>query len=373
MTSVERSASPPPAAWPLGQNLAPGARLAHAGGLGPVALRRRVFLAGLGWVALLGAGCASRAPMAIPGRAGSAPRPPARARGEAEATPEVSEAAEELEPAGAAAEGPVMLRLPDRPDDAQTGSAFLEQHAGRGRAAFDEAVVSAVTMGNVPAHQRRLLPLEVADPEGRTATLHVLCDYLAIGSDDDFVRMPMTSAAAQRIADLTDTTLPTKKVVDEIYRQAEAKLPPSYIDGGPTDDEVADFLLHHEKLEARRRALGLPLGVLTAGNKKDIVLSTRMLERPERVAIYGWHRRDGEVIQPLSATHSTRYADYSHGVRLIDQRVVTGSEERRFTDIAADPELASLVSDEGPLPLLAYPTTLPEYAGPSRRLKRARR
>ncbi|NUO49129.1 MAG: hypothetical protein HOV80_09760, partial [Polyangiaceae bacterium] len=205
---------------------------------------------------------------------------------------------------------------------------------------------------------------------GRTATVHVTCDYLAIGSDEDFIRMPMTSAAAQRIAELTGTMLPTKKLVDDIYKQAVAKLPPSYIDGGPTDDWITDFMVHHEKLETRRKALGFPLGVLTAGNKKDIILCNRLMKSPDHVAIYGWHKNDDEVIQPLSTLHSCRYADYSHGIRLVDQRVMVDGTEHKLEDMLRDPDLAGLVSDEGPLEIVAYDKTLPEWSGPSPKKKK---
>ena len=49
-------------------------------------------------------------------------------------------------------------------------------------------------------------------------------DYLALGSNEDFVQIPMNPLTAQRIADQTGTSLPTKKIVDDVYRQAEVKL-----------------------------------------------------------------------------------------------------------------------------------------------------
>lgn len=332
-------------------------------------LQRRVLLLGVGAAVTHVVGCAPAVTQAVPGRAGQPSRPP-----RAEATTPRQDPSDDLEEEEAALEAPAepefILKLPRRPKGADTGSAFLDRAAGLGRAGFDEAVYKEIASGNIPEHQRRLLPVTVTDQAGRSANLHVLCDYLAVGSDDDFIRMPMTAAAAQRIANLTETMLPTPKLVDDIYKQAVARLPPSYIDGGPTEDEIADFLFHHDKLEKNRRRLGYSLGVLTAGDKKDIVLCERLLERPNRVAIYGWHKSDDSVIQPLSTTHSCRYADYSHGVRLIDQRVEIDGELHLLPEVLQDPELAALFSDEGPLDILAYPTTLPEYTGPSRKKKR---
>ncbi len=335
-------------------------------------LQRRVFLLGAGVAVSHVVGCAPAMTQAVPGRAGQPVRAP---RGVVPPPP--TEAAVEPEDEEAPTDGPTepdfSLKLPQRRKGALTGSAFLDRAAGLGRAGFDDAVYEEIAAGNIPEHQRRLLPVVVTSDAGRSAKLRVLCDYLAIGSDDDFIRMPMTSAAAQRIADLTETMLPTPKLVDEIYKQAVARLPPSYIDGGPTEDEIADFLFHHDKLEKNRKNLGFPLGVLTAGDKKDIVLCERLPQRPDRVAIYGWHKNDSTVIQPLSTMHSCRYADYSHGVRLIDQRVEIDGELHLLGEMLRDPELAELVSDEGPLDVVAYPTTLPEYAGPSKKKKKKKR
>jgi hypothetical protein len=325
-----------------------------------------VFLFGFGGIAVTHVvGCAPAVTAgSVPGRATPLPRPEPTPRSPPK--PEALAPLPTAEPAVVVPE-PFVLDLPERPADAEPGSRFLERAEGLGRSGFDDAVFAAVEKGNVPAYQRKLLPVTVADDSGRKATLHVMCDYLAIGSDDDFIRMPMTSAAAQRIAELTGTILPTKKLVDDIYRQAEAKLPPSYIDGGPTDDWITDFLFHHDKLEKRRKALGYRLGVLTAGNKKDIVLCNRLAEDHDKVAIYGWHKNDEQVIQPLSTLHSCRYADYSHGIRLVDQRVDVDGTEHRLEDMMRDADLASLVSDEGPLAVVAHSKTLPEHVPTSKK------
>jgi hypothetical protein len=348
---------------------------------------RRIWLGGLGGVALTHVvGCASQSTAAVglssPARdAGQNADVDARApRGElgAGSDPPAADralvgAGEHAKPASRAVEAlapPPELRLPPRPPGAETGSRFIERIEGLGRAAIDEQVVAAVVSGNVPPFERRLAPIDVVGPGGERARLFVTCDYLAIGSDEDFIRMPMTSAAAQRIANLVDASLPTKKLVDVIYEQAPAKLPPSWIDGGPTEGTLADFTHHQETLEERRKARGLELGVLTAGDKKDIVLSRKMVERPDHVAIYGWHRSLGDPVQPLSCAHSCRYADYSHGVRLVAEDMTIDGAKYRFSEVLVDPDLADLLSDEGPLPVVEYSTVLPEYTGRTASKKR---
>jgi len=340
-------------------------------------LTRRATLSGLSGVVLLHVtGCTSSAQAGRFGtdsRIGAAKRGPVESRG-APRSARDTEATEAVpvneQPRPQAAVLP-ELALPPRPVGAESGSAFLRRLEGMGRGAIDDQVIAAITIGNVPQHLRKLAAVELSQDGVVRGRLFVTKDYLAIGSDDDFMRMPMTSAAAQKIADLLDATLPTPRIVDLIYEQAAVRLPPSYIDGGPTDDSLVDFQVHQAKLESRRKAGNYPLDALTAGHKKDIVLSTRLAERDDRVAIYGWHKKRGDVIQSLSCKHSCRYADYSHGVRIVAQAMTLDGKQRRVSDVLADSDEASLLSDEGPLPILVYSTELPQYAPPAKK-KRAK-
>jgi hypothetical protein len=176
-------------------------------------------------------------------------------------------------------------------------------------------------------------------------------DYLAVGSDADFVRMPMTPQTAQRIADGFGCVLPTRKIVDAIDQHAQLHLAPHPLT--QEREAVATFRQHHEIIEKQRA--GKPLGLLTTGIKKDIVLSPRIFERPDRLAIYGWRQLDGSPIQPLTIVHSNRYVDYSHGVRLIRNTIEVDGESLRITDLLRDPIRCGLVSDEGPMNRPKYP------------------
>lgn len=295
-----------------------------------------------------------------------------------ETSPPAAPAAESADASSSSAPETRWLKLPPRTDGAETGSAFLARTAPLGSAAFEEAVFDAIAGGNVPPSLRRLVPVRVscAGDGARCGVVHVLCDYLAIGSDDDFLRIPMTASTAQRIAILTGCVLPTRKLVDAIYEQAEARLPPSFIEGGPTLSTRLDYAVHQGELEAHRARRGFDLGALTAGDKKDIVLTNRLVDREDRVAIYGWHRDDGRPIQPLSTVHGRRYADYSHGVRLVDGTMLVDGAERRVTEVLRDPRLADLLSDEGPLEVVAYPTqrlAREDHRAPKKKKGRKRR
>jgi hypothetical protein len=183
------------------------------------------------------------------------------------------------------------------------------------------------------------------------ATIAVMPDYLAVGSDEDFVRMPMTPQTAQRIADGFGCILPTRKIVDAIDARAELHLEPRPL----TLDRqaVATFLEHHEIIERQRAEK--PLGPVVVGIKKDIVLSPRIFERPDRLAIYGWRQLDGRPIQPLTIVHSDRYVDYSHGVRLVRDEITLDSRTMKISELLADLDLCALVSDEGSINPPRYP------------------
>ena len=64
---------------------------------------------------------------------------------------------------------------------------------------------------------------------------------------------------------------------------------------------------HDELVRAQRVAQDISLGSLTAGDKKDLVLTNRLWNHLDRVAIYGWHMLDGKPIQSLSTIHGWRY------------------------------------------------------------------
>jgi hypothetical protein len=177
--------------------------------------------------------------------------------------------------------------------------------------------------------------------------VRVALDYAAVGTDDDFVRIPMSPITAQRLADLFGYVLPTRRLVDAVYRAAAIKLAPSPLPPGPQMMSNDYYRRHHEAVEKQRAGRGA--GQLIAGHKKDVVVTKRLAARPDRVAIYGWHRGDGRPIQPLSLVHEASYADYSHGIRWVSGVMLVDDVERGVADVARDPELAGLVSDEGAL------------------------
>jgi hypothetical protein len=243
----------------------------------------------------------------------------------------------------------VRLGLPARPEDSITGSQFLTKIESLSLAVRERAIQGEILRGNVPDFLRSLVALDLAavDSEANqhTATIYVLPDYLAIGDDRDFFRIPMSPLTAQTIADAADCSLLTSKLSDDIYRAAPVKLAPRPL----TKDREAPrtFHEHHQIIESQRQ--GHPLGLLVAGIKKDIILTNRLNERANRVALYGWHQLDGHPIQPIYVGHVNTYVDYSHGVRLMSGECIVDGRRARVGEVLKDAELSRLLSGEGPL------------------------
>ncbi len=245
--------------------------------------------------------------------------------------------------------GPTTPTFPPRPAGAPGGASVMAQAAPLSRAAREAALLREVRAGNVPDHLRRFASV-TATAGGRTLVYRVAPDYLAVGHDGDFVRIPLSADAAQAAADALGCLLPTTRIVDQVFAQAAVRLAPQPLPPGAVMVTVPYFVRHHRLVEAQRGAQ--PLGALTAGHKKDVVLTNRLAARPAQVAIYGWHRPDGRPIQPLSLVHERTYADYSHGVRLVHPEALLDGRPVRLADVLRDPALAGLVSAEGALQVL---------------------
>jgi hypothetical protein len=239
--------------------------------------------------------------------------------------------------------------IPARPADAPGGAAFMKQLASLLPAEREEAIAREFCRGNVPDFLRSFHKLTVRT-EKHVVTFEVMPDYLAVGTDTDFVRVPMTPMTAARIADAYGCSLPTRKIVDDVYRQATVKLEPRPMT--EARESVTTFTEHNTIIEKQRA--GKPLGELVAGIKKDVVITSRLAEKPNRVAIYGWHKPDGSPIQPLAIVHRDTYVDYSHGVRLIKRTVEVDGKPRDVRHVLYDPELCGPLSDEGPITRPAY-------------------
>jgi hypothetical protein len=250
----------------------------------------------------------------------------------------------------------VASTLPARKADAVGGAAFMQSLAGLDRDARERAVLAELKSGNIPDFLRHLVAITVkaTDAEGRehTAVYEVMPDYLAIGSDSDFVRVPMNPHTAQAFCDAFGFVLPTTKMVDDIWQQAISKIVPQPLT--QARDATPTFLAHNRMIEDQ--ITGQYLGELRAGHKKDVVISGRLSEKPKRVAIYGWHFPSGEPIQPLTIVHVDWYVDYSHGIRPVQGMIKVDGAAMPYQTVLRDPKLHVLLSNEGAISDASYPS-----------------
>jgi hypothetical protein len=250
----------------------------------------------------------------------------------------------------------IASTLPPHLVGAPGGAEFMQSLSGLDREARERAVLRELMSGNIPDFLRRLVPITVTatDAEGRKhrAVYQVMPDYLAIGSDGDFVRVPMNPHTAQAFCDAFGFVLPTPKMVDDIWREALSKIIPQPLTQSREDPST--FLTHNRMIEDQ--IAGQYLGELRAGHKKDVVITNRLNERPNRIAIYGWQFPSGEPIQPLTTVHADWYVDYSHGIRPVARTIRVDEANIAYEQVLRDPKLHVLLSNEGVMPVSSYPS-----------------
>jgi hypothetical protein len=247
------------------------------------------------------------------------------------------------------------INTPER-SSSLTGNEFYHKAFAMKWKERDSFVVKEVFAGNIPSFLKKFERIKVSVTDTVTgkiiqAEYFVSPDYLGIGTDANWARINITPQAAQRIADSFNCFLPTRKMVDDIYKAAKVKLEPvpmyAFRDSTPT------MWHHHLIIEGQRSGRK----GLIAGIQKDIVISGKVSRdpKPDRVAIYGWHKLDGKPIQPLYTGHINWWVDYSQGIRLIYRRIQVGPPGggllRRkkwmdYTEVLNDPVLKKLLCDE---------------------------
>ncbi|MCB1331798.1 MAG: hypothetical protein KDK28_21045 [Maritimibacter sp.] len=239
--------------------------------------------------------------------------------------------------------------MPSRKGGA-TGSAFFAGLTNVSGPERDARIIAELARGNMPGFLHDLQPVTFKGQDARGAAVEItLCvtpDYLALGSDQDYVRVPLGLPAAARIAGAFDMTLPTPRMVDAIYAQAGIKLSPAPMPPGSQMSSTSYFVTHNTTIEGQlkgRRGL-------VAGHKKDVVMASRMASAPGRVAIYGWHQRSGAPIQPVSTVHGANYADYSHGIRLVSKTAYLNGKAVALDDLLSSSRYADLLNTDGPMP-----------------------
>ena len=246
------------------------------------------------------------------------------------------------------------IAVPERNNSAITGTEFYKKAVAFHWHERDSFAVKEILAGNIPSFLKKFVAVHtsITDSAGKTihAAYYVSPDYISIGSDEDWTRIPLSPMAAQQIADSFHCFLPTRKMVDDIYLAAKVKLEP--VPMYAFRDSTITMYQHHLIVEGQRK---LRKGLI-AGIKKDVVLSGKVSrDKPNHEAIYGWHKLDGKPIQPLYTGHINWWVDYSHGIRLIYQTIYVNGKPMDYIDVLKDNLLKKLLCDEADCDFYRYP------------------
>lgn len=237
--------------------------------------------------------------------------------------------------------------------------------ASASAAAYQRIVLEEVLAGR---HRAAWAPIRVTRGP-RTLVVDVLSRPLAIGTATEPVYVMASATLQQLIGDALDALLPTSLVLDEIHRQATGRIPP--ITHG---DWVADRTMGlpprlAEQSEILRGKLDAqPYPTLLSDGWKTWALAKGMsagkiLEGSEQAFNHGLYTPSatsvtlgGEhAIQVLGGAHGRFEIDYSQVVILMRGECTVDGTAMRTANVLQDPELAPLLSDEGPLKVTRQP------------------
>jgi hypothetical protein len=224
-----------------------------------------------------------------------------------------------------------------------------------------------------------------------------MSDVLSVGPVEDHVRLPLTPGTAQSICNLFGWLLPTPWLVYRTWQASSLKLEPIGLTPNLGPDLV-QFAEHSAIIDAQLRAdsrqptadsqptARQPTAdsrqptadsrqptAAVSGIKKHVVISNAY--QPGKVLIFGWYRpppapdvfsngrpmgaSDRQPIQPRSNVHGALYVDYSHGIQPIAGQAIVNGQPMATADLYAHPTLSRLVSNEGPLRVVRYPSRVP--------------
>jgi len=255
-----------------------------------------------------------------------------------------------------------ILTIPT-PDVPMAAAQFISLLSGADRFKREEIAFDMLVAGHVPSWMRSTIDVTLTFTDAKQIShvlvLEVLPDYLMIGTDGDHLRIPLFPTTAQRVADAWGCMLPTSKISDVIWAAAMNKLQPLPM-GPPYDQSMMStqrIIVHDRRVQAQMLARGCDPTKLTAGHKKDVVISNQLMKRPRQVSIFGWQQLSGVPIQPLYLGHDDQYADYSHAERMVFKQCTLDGQRDDLCRVLQDPNLCHVVSSEGPLQVLRQPGT----------------
>ena len=203
------------------------------------------------------------------------------------------------------------------------------------------------------------------------AELRVSSDALKIGEPGDSIRICVSATLQQQIADWFECILPTPKISDIIWQESAIRLMPHPQIPDAKMGYTSRMVKHSNAIDTELIAKKFVQGDLVSTVGKDWVLVKKLLVQNSLAANYGWHFSGsnfqgikgestvsipgGRLIQGVGTAHNILHEDYSQICRLVFRRCTINGEQHELSDILSNPELAPLISHEGPLGFCRLP------------------
>jgi hypothetical protein len=246
----------------------------------------------------------------------------------------------------------------------------------------EQQIEAAVLDGN---YEHEWAPLTISCG-GHTGTFWVSRRELALSYGGATLTVSTSFRTAQNIADMLPegAYLLTSKLADEIQRQADAR-----VDGqsrnwqgagtdnsGSTTKRMVQFSDQLDQLVGGAAGLVSNLSKLWVNTIKhwtNPATPEGTLSSRHNGANHGLYRFVGgqpatkdpnapgsspgglEVIQDRGMAHDKSHVDYSQLLRFVRRDATVDGQTMDVADVARDPALSCLVSDEGPLPAMKHP------------------
>lgn len=219
---------------------------------------------------------------------------------------------------------------------------FREEFARFSQPSPEREAFVLKTLTSLPREQvvGNLKPVTVSKPDGSRITYQVMPDYIKV----DGIRVPMSGVTAQKVADHFGMNLPTPQMVNEIYQNADVKVPAKPLSGTGTNvdgkqysgSEVvgkgvgyAPFVANYNaNIDKQLNEQGAKEGQIVAGFAKDIVPPAK----PGALGLYGLFDANGKPIQGGNGQtpHEVNvHSEYGTFVRLIGPTVQVRTPDGR--------------------------------------------
>lgn len=272
--------------------------------------------------------------------------------------------------------------IPRLSERALSGREFMEEYKKLEPAQRHMLVLQQLAIGNVPDHFKQFETIRVESGKGNVLEMQVARHGLRIGTDADYVEVPLDGPTAMAAAEIYGCTLPTPWISDQIHTAAEANggIVPFIsapeiakrlsIEWNPNKPD-GNWMRSAEFVAERNRMLreycqkhGITDEQLTYGYHKDITHPLPGTTKPGMLEIYGGCYASGDRVQPISGGfHGAKYFDYSHQARFIRATIKINGKVMNISDFMNNLDYAKEFGFHK-MPIeraYKYPSTLAAY------------